>query len=205
VVRRSIVCIVFVLWMLAAPTAAQGASAAMKTAVVSEAGIRLSYPAGWVNVAYDASDFKTLLEVARSQDSHVTRRQVRDWVDAAKSVDASFFAMERRSGDNVLVNVRDDDFDAAFDASTSVDQLEDELRAELKQKGLRLVGHVEQTSVGSQRAYRWSTVFGGARTADLYFAQPDSNATVAIAVTTDNDAKGRRVADSILDSAKLAD
>ena len=125
--RRSIVCVVFLLLMLAAPTAAQGASAAMRTAVVPEAGITLSYPAGWVNVPYDAYDFKSLLAYARSQDPHVTRRQVREWFDAAKSLDASFFAMERRSGDNVLVTVREDDFDAAFDASTSVDQLEVEV------------------------------------------------------------------------------
>lgn len=201
-VKRSIVCIGLVLSIVGPPVAALGATTPMKTAVVSEAGVALSYPARWLSVPYTKkADFKTMLEFARMQDRHVTARQVHRMVDQANAVDASFFAMERRSGDNVLVVVRDDDFDDAFDVS-NVAQLEDELQQEFTQNGLKLDGHVEETSFGSHVAYRWSTVFSGTRTTDLFLAQPHTNATVAVAVTTDNNAKSRRVADSILDSVE---
>lgn len=202
--KRSIIGALLVVGIFAAPTAALGAASERESATVPDAGIELAYPADWVRVDYGTTDFDTMFEAAHAQDPRVTRRQVREWADAARSVDASFFAMERRSGDNVLVTVRGDDFDEAFFES-SVAQLESDVKAEVRAKGLKLLGHVQATNIGSGTAYRWSTSFGGTESSNLYFAHPETNATVAVTVTTDNDASGRRVARSILDSVALSD
>jgi hypothetical protein len=200
---RRIVGVALMSWVLAMPAGAHGATTRTTTAEVPEAGIVVSYPAGWVNVPLAERKFESALKIARAQDSGVTRQDLHRWFDLGTLYGPNFIAIDRRSGDDAFITVRDDDFDEAFDVS-SVDQLEKELRAETKQNGLKLIG-VEQTSVGSHIAYRWYTTAAGVvRTASLFYPHPETNATVAITVTTDNNANGRKVADLLLDSVKLA-
>ncbi len=202
--RRSIVALVVIMGIAGSAGPAQGAEQQTRTASVDEAAITVSYPAGWVTVPYDMAvdDFDTVLAEMQAQDPHVTARQLHAWLDAAESANALFYATDRRSGDNVLVVVREDDFDDSFYEPT-VAQLEHDVKAELRSSGLKLASHVKRSSIGDQVTYRWASSYSGYRSTNLYLAHPQTNATVAVAVTTDDNAKGARVAAAIMDSVRL--
>ena len=191
-----------VLLLLACSVGATAADAAptapSEIAEVPAAGITVSYPARWINVPLHAHGFAAAYRAARAQDPTVTREEVRLLLDM--SFGADLIAIDRYSGDNVRVTVRNDPFD-----TSSADELKPKLSAEAEEFGLELLS-VETTTVGPQPAYRFVTTLARGRvlSTNLFLAHPETDTTISVVVVTDRNARGRRTADRILHSVAFA-